>query len=74
MKAAQEGVVCDVTPSLCQTPVKRKEKKTSLSNPVEPGSVERSPSRSYLDSRKLSPMPFKNTTVKTQKMKIQKKY
>ena len=28
---------------------------------------------SSLDSRKLSPIPFNNTTVKTQKMKIQKK-
>ena len=44
MKAAQ-GVICDVTPYLCQTPVKGKEEKTSLSTPVEPGSVERIPSR-----------------------------
>ena len=43
MKAVQ-GVICDVTPYVCQTPVKRKEEKTSLSNPVEPGSVECSPS------------------------------
>ena len=43
MKAGK-GVICDVTPYLCQTPVKGKEEKTSLSNPVEPNSVGRSPS------------------------------
>ena len=43
MKAAQ-GVICDVKPCLCRTPVEGKEEKTALSNPVERGSVERSPS------------------------------
>ena len=43
MKATQ-GVICDVTPYLSLTPVKGKEEKISLSNSVERGSVERSPS------------------------------
>ena len=47
MKGAQ-GLICDVTPYLWQTPVKRKEEKTSLSNPVEPGSIERRPSREFV--------------------------
>ena len=53
MKAAQ-GVICDVTPCLCQTPVKGKEgTKTSLSNPVKPVSIERSPSPNNAKFRTL---------------------
>ena len=52
MKAAQ-GVICDVTPCLCRTPVEGKEEKTALSNPVKRGSVKRSPSLQNVPSKRM---------------------